>query len=271
MQRDDDPATKRILARRARDAERTKKLHNSRLRNVGADIAGIKAQIQAKQEVKRAQQEDDRSYMNNQEAVRRYLTSVEQEAWQLQHTEAIALRADWSTQSSTRGDRIEADLAIPVTQIPATHAETCSLGAAQLFDGEDTMKKERLRLQALQLRKWTEAQKMEKSAKSAQAKQEDMAFAATLLNNDIINIVWKRTNLELKYTSRPWMKQSRRRWPLNVSKRKNVKPSRKHCHEEALIKDSLMDLEPLIVNTLYNITFLYPNVFLLAFFVRQGH
>ena len=176
----DDPETKRIAARRARDQERLKKLHNARLRNVGADIAGIQSQIRAKEEAKQREKQVDREYANQQDEIRRYLTHVEAEQELQKRKETEKLRRDWLEQSLKRPERREADLAVTALQVPPIDADECALGAVQKFEGEDVMKAERERLQALQLRSWIEQQKSEKEAAKRQERQEDVQYAQSL-------------------------------------------------------------------------------------------
>ena len=178
--RDEDPEMKRILARRARDQERLKKLHNPRLRNVGADIVGIQQQIEAKKQAKLQEKQEELQQVNQQEEIRTYLAHIQQEEAQKKWNDQVKLQQEWKSQLNQRGLRKEADLARSVMNEPPIKPEECGLGAAQAFDGEDPLKKERERLQALQLKNWTEQQIKEKEAKKAAEIQQDKDYAATI-------------------------------------------------------------------------------------------
>lgn len=179
---ENDPEMKRIQARRARDQERVKKLHNARLRNIGADIVGIQNQIQMKQDQKRREKEQEIQHANQQEEIRRYLNHIEQEQELKRRRESEQLRRDWQDQSLRRPERREADLAIPTVANPPIDADACGPGAVQKFDGEDPLKRERERLQALQLRDWVTAQKAEKEQRKKDEIAQDLSYAATVSN-----------------------------------------------------------------------------------------
>lgn len=172
-----DIETKRINARRARDAERTKKLYSARLRNVGADIVGIQAQIQSKKEWKEQEKINDKNEMNQQEEIRRYVTEIEYKEAMRKQKEQEILRKEWLQQSIGRKDRKEADIAESVLEVAPVVPDQCALGALQKFDGEDPLRGERVKLQAAQLREWNAQQHMEKKQKEFMEKQEEMNVA----------------------------------------------------------------------------------------------
>lgn len=171
---------KKVHARRARDQARVKKLHSAHLRNVGADIAGIQSQIQTKKEQKDREKQEEVAYSNQQQDIQRYLTQVDREQELQKRKEIEGLRQNWLEQSLSRSDRREADLAVKASNVAPINVDSCSLGAVQKFDGEDPLKEERKRLQALQLQTWIAEQTNEKKVQQQVAKQADKDYAVSV-------------------------------------------------------------------------------------------
>ncbi|RLN87419.1 hypothetical protein BBJ28_00023910, partial [Nothophytophthora sp. Chile5] len=87
----------RIEARRQRELARTKKLGPGRLRNIGADIAGVKNQVEERQRQDAANREAQRASDEEDAAIRRYLLQVESEDALAKRRELLTLRNDWAT------------------------------------------------------------------------------------------------------------------------------------------------------------------------------
>ncbi|KAH9162695.1 hypothetical protein LEN26_000829, partial [Aphanomyces euteiches] len=173
----DDPEIRRAEARRARDNERVKKLHDGRLRNIGADIAGVKNQLEEKKEREMQEAREEENYAKEQEEIRRYLIRVEADEAAQEREEASKLQREWMNQSLTRSERREADIARSIRDISALDVDKCSVSSAQNFDGEDRMRHDRLRLQAAQVRDWTLNQLSDKEARAQQEMQEERAYS----------------------------------------------------------------------------------------------
>ncbi|CAK4642127.1 hypothetical protein AeMF1_010038 [Aphanomyces euteiches] len=176
----DDPEIRRAEARRARDNERVKKLHDGRLRNIGADIAGVKNQLEEKKEREMQEAREEENYAKEQEEIRRYLIRVEADEAAQEREEASKLQREWMNQSLTRSERREADIARSIRDISALDVDKCSVSSAQNFDGEDRMRHDRLRLQAAQVRDWTLNQLSDKEARAQQEMQEERAYSERL-------------------------------------------------------------------------------------------
>ncbi|POM60845.1 RIB43a flagellar protofilament ribbon protein, partial [Phytophthora palmivora] len=167
----EDKEELRIEARRQREIERTKKLGPGRLRSIGADIAGVKNQIEERQrqdavdlEAKRVSEEEDA-------VIRRYLLQVESEDALAKRRELLTLRNDWDLQIAELRQARARDAANRTLGIDP---DTCAQGAAQKFDGEDAARLERIRLQAMQMKQWS-IQKMAEEAQRKANENADMA------------------------------------------------------------------------------------------------
>ncbi|ETV95216.1 hypothetical protein H310_11136 [Aphanomyces invadans] len=174
----DDPDVRRAEARRSRDNERVKKLHDGRLRNNGADIIGIKNQIVEKEARAAREAQEEQQHVHEQESIRRYISRVEADEAAQRHEEAVRLRQEWLSQSLTRGERREADIARK--EMSALNVDDCSVASAQKFDGEDLGRHERRRLQASQVREWTQSQIAAKNAKASDDKERDRHYDETM-------------------------------------------------------------------------------------------
>ncbi|RHY89300.1 hypothetical protein DYB35_004182, partial [Aphanomyces astaci] len=176
----EDPEVRRALARRSRDTERVKKLHDGRLRNNGADIIGIKNQLIEKEARAAREAHDELVYVQEQESIRRYLSRVEADEAAQRHDDAAKLRQEWLSQGLTRGERREADIARSTKDFSALNVDACSVATAQKFDGEDLGRHERRRVQASQVRDWTQSQLDAKHAKAADDMERDRLYDETM-------------------------------------------------------------------------------------------
>ncbi|TMW61052.1 hypothetical protein Poli38472_014513 [Pythium oligandrum] len=170
----DDKEAKLLEGRRQREQERLKKLGPGRLRTIGADIAGVKNQIEEKKRQDEADAEEQRRVDEENEAIRRYLIQVESEDALAKRKELMTLRNDWQIHAAERDrvrERDAKERAIP------TDPETCGGSAAQKFHGEDPLRLERTRLQALQLKQWTLQQIEEKRQRNAMNADDEMRYA----------------------------------------------------------------------------------------------
>ncbi|KAF4321367.1 hypothetical protein BBI17_004792 [Phytophthora kernoviae] len=173
----EDKEELRIEARRQREIERTKKLGPGRLRCIGADIAGVKNQVEERQrqdavdlEAKRANEEEDA-------AIRRYLLQVESEDALAKRREVLTLRNDWDQQAAEARQARARDAAIRTFSIDP---DNCATGAAQKFEGEDLARLERIRLQALQMKQWSIEKMAEEVLHKAHEGEELAVYMAQL-------------------------------------------------------------------------------------------
>nr|CCA23672.1 conserved hypothetical protein [Albugo laibachii Nc14]CCA25333.1 conserved hypothetical protein [Albugo laibachii Nc14] len=164
----------RIAARRSREQERFRKLGPGRLRNIGADIAGLKLQLDEKKAQEDCERERQKRSDEEDEAIRKYLIQIDSEDAHMKRKEVLTLENDWKLQCAQRQRARENDNRERTVGI---QPETCSVGAAQQFDGEDTMKAERLRLQALQTKSWIAHQLCDKQAQQDENWRQDSEYA----------------------------------------------------------------------------------------------
>uniref|UniRef100_K3WDU2 RIB43A-like with coiled-coils protein 1 n=1 Tax=Globisporangium ultimum (strain ATCC 200006 / CBS 805.95 / DAOM BR144) TaxID=431595 RepID=K3WDU2_GLOUD len=173
----EDKEALRLEARRQREVERTKKLGPGRLRNIGADIAGVKNQIEEKKRQEEAEKEAKRLEDEENESIRRYLLQVESEDALAKRKELLTLRNDWRYQAAQREEARQHDAYIRSIGIDP---DTCAPGAAQKFGGEDVSRLERLRMQALQSKQWSQQLTEERKQREDKEKQEQDAYMSYL-------------------------------------------------------------------------------------------
>lgn len=167
----------RIEARRQREIERAKKLGPGRLRNIGADIAGVKNQVEERQRQDEAERDAKRASEEEDAAIRRYLLQVESEDALAKRRELLTLRNDWDQQAVEARHARARDAAIRAIGIDP---DSCAPGAAQKFEGEDAARLERVRLQALQMKQWSIQKMAEEALRNAHEREALAAYMSQL-------------------------------------------------------------------------------------------
>ncbi|EEY54132.1 RIB43a flagellar protofilament ribbon protein [Phytophthora infestans T30-4] len=167
----EDKEELRVEARRQREIERYKKLGPGRLRSIGANIVGVKNQIEERERQNEADRDAKRVSEEEDAAIRRYLLQVESEDALSKRREVLTLRNDWDLQTA-KIQQARAEFA--ATRAVSIDPDTCAQGAAQKFDGEDLARLERIRLQAMQMKQWS-IQKMAEDAQRNAHENADMA------------------------------------------------------------------------------------------------
>ncbi|CCI41849.1 unnamed protein product [Albugo candida] len=211
----------RIAARRAREQERLKKLGPGRLRSIGADIAGLKLQVDEKKSQEDSDRERQKRSDEEEESIRKYLIQIESEDAHIKRKEILTLENDWKLQCAQRQRVREEE---NKERTVAIQPESCSLGAAQQFDGEDTMKAERLRLQALQSQNWISEQLRDKQAQQDEVWRQNCEYA-----NYIVEI--ERLQSEMQQAD----DKERARIALEIQRYNNLMvEKRKHLENQSL-------------------------------------
>ncbi|GMF24525.1 unnamed protein product [Phytophthora fragariaefolia] len=141
---------------------------------MGADIAGVKNQVEEHQRQDAADRETKRASEEEDAAIRRYLLQVESEDALAKRRELLTLRNDWDQQSAEIRRARARDAAIRAVGIDP---ESCAPGAAQKFEGEDAARLERIRLQAMQMKQWS----IQKMAEEAQRNSNDREALAAYM------------------------------------------------------------------------------------------
>ncbi|KAG3202874.1 hypothetical protein PC128_g2914 [Phytophthora cactorum] len=173
----EDKEELRNEARRQREIERYKKLGPGRLRSIGADIVGVKNQIEERQRQDEADRDAKRVCEEEDAAIRRYLLQVESEDALAKRRELLTLRNDWDLQTAKIHEARAQYAAIRAFSIDP---DTCAQGAAQKFDGEDLARLERIRLQAMQMKQWSIQKMAEEAQRNAKENADQAAYMAQL-------------------------------------------------------------------------------------------
>ncbi|KAL7690224.1 hypothetical protein Plhal304r1_c013g0050561 [Plasmopara halstedii] len=167
----------RIEARRRREIERAKKLGPGRLRLIGADIAGVRNQLEERQRQNAEQYEAKRASEEEDAVIRQYLLQIESENELAKRREQLTLRNDWDHQTAKA---FQARKQAAAMRKEGIDPDRCAQGAAQKFDGEDIARLERIRLQAMQMKQWSIKKMAEEAQRNANEKATQAAYMAQL-------------------------------------------------------------------------------------------
>lgn len=173
---------RRIDARRARNEERRLRFLDARKRCMGVDVAALDAQVQERRARELAEKAADAAFANEQSQIRdivemslqREMQDDTQRSRQIAQAQLLAkdpsLRREW-------------DINNPRSLKDERRTTADDLGAVAgpssmlVFDGEDRSKGNRVQVQRMQLRDWTEQVKAEKLRAAQAQKAEDDALA----------------------------------------------------------------------------------------------
>lgn len=142
-----------------------------------ADIAGVKNQIEEKKRQEEAEKDAQRQEDEENESIRRYLLQVESEDAHAKRKELLTLRNDWRYQVAQREEAKQQEAYIRSIGIDP---DSCAQGAAQKFGGEDMLRQERLRMQALQSKQWSQQLMDERKQREDKEQQEQAAYMSYL-------------------------------------------------------------------------------------------
>lgn len=135
----------------------------------------MKNQVEEKQRQEAAEREAQRHEDDETEAIRRYLLQVESEDALAKRKELLTLRNDWRYQAAQRDDARQQDARVRARGIDP---DACAPGAAQKFDGEDVLRLERQRTQALQAKQWSQQLADERRERDADEQRDLAAYMA---------------------------------------------------------------------------------------------
>lgn len=194
-----DKEAARIAARRMRMADRTERFLDARSRTVGVPIDALDRQVAEKRRVEEAKREEERAAL---EATRQSVAlarTLEEETRAAKVRAAAAAASTLDSQIASKTIRDTADLEgwrRPVDAHMCIRADRDARGldpdprlgpsSAQIMDGEDPLREERLRMQRQQMAAWTVAASAEKAARRAaeqaaeRARAEELASAVAL-------------------------------------------------------------------------------------------
>ncbi len=154
---------------RARAQQRTERFLNARTRTMGIDKNFLDQQVEEKRLAKLAEKQADLDQAAYDQSILRVLESNEANSRAAKMEEMRRLRDDLQEHASLPKNSCD-KIGTPIDP------ETCGIGAAQYFAGEDKGMQERRRLQQAQMRQWTRQQIAEKQARTVEEKEESMRF-----------------------------------------------------------------------------------------------
>ena len=159
---------------RRRNADRVKRLLNSKQRAIGADPAALARQIQEREEAKLEEQEETQAYVEYEAHMRDVVEEREQSFKAQDRDFERSLAKEWDGEVAERAER---RAKIASEDLRCDPAKTGPAGA-QVFEGEDPTAEERTKLQNLNVRSWLAQQEAEKAARVDEEKDELLRYAA---------------------------------------------------------------------------------------------
>jgi hypothetical protein len=163
--------------KRAANAQRRERFLNARKRIMGIDVLALDQQVAEKRVIADTQREADLVERVRQLEIDRILEETKQEEADMKKYLNEDVKKSWDDAVRFKENKyVEPDLD------PAN----AGVSAAQTFAGADPYRKDRIRSQKEQMRKWVNEQVREKSANAKAKKEEELYFAE--LTNTIVNI-----------------------------------------------------------------------------------
>jgi len=159
-----------ILAMRARNEDRSQRFLDARARNIGIDVPALQSQVEEKLMKKTLEREKEQQRVHQERQILMLLEQRELEEERAKKEMLSSHVSEWATQK--REINLKRAQEKDAFQRP-TESETCGLGALQKFDGEDREKKDRLRLQAEQMRNWIYDKTTENEVRKQMEKEEE--------------------------------------------------------------------------------------------------
>lgn len=137
----------------------------------------MRNQIEEKKRQEEADREAQRQEDDENEAIRRYLLQVESEDALAKRKELLTLRNDWRYQAAQHDEARRHEAYVRSIGIDP---DTCAPGAAQKFNGEDVLRFERMRMQALQSKQWSLQLQEERRQREDKEQREQAAYMSYL-------------------------------------------------------------------------------------------
>eukprot|EP00944_MAST-04C_sp_MAST-4C-sp1_P014065 g14065.t1 len=180
----DNAMQRRILLRRQRDEERRIRLLNAKQRVMGRDTAALEKQIEEKKAARAAEKSAEALYNSTNAAIRNVLEEENLRVKEEEVLRSMELQNAWDIQLATKEYTLTHRLNDPnelKNEGPARQGDydpRCGPSSMQMFSGEDLRKGDRIKMQQMQMRDWTEQQKAERASK----KQADADEAKSYFN-----------------------------------------------------------------------------------------
>ena len=181
---------RRLEARRQRDEERRQRFLNAKTRTLGVDVAALDRQVAEKRARKEAERAAEMSYAEEQRQIRRVLEMnlLEERKQQQQDRMEVAqvVQVQRDPTLAREWDLNNPD-ALKNEQPPRVgdFDPRCGPSSLQQFSGEDLNKGDRIKMQQMQLKDWTQqaiSVKVGKKRAEAELEQEYAAQIAAVVN-----------------------------------------------------------------------------------------
>ena len=181
---------KRLEARRKRDEERRQRFLNAKTRTLGVDVAALDRQVAEKRAKKEAERAAEMSYAEEQRQIRRVLEMnlleerKQQQQDRMEVAQVVQVQRD---PTLTREWDLNNPNALKNEQPPRVgdFDPRCGPSSLQQFSGEDLNKGDRIKMQQMQLKDWTQqaiSVKVGKKRAEAELEQEYAAQIAAVVN-----------------------------------------------------------------------------------------
>ena len=181
---------RRLEARRQRDEERRQRFLNAKTRTLGVDVAALDRQVAEKRARKEAERAAEMSYAEEQRQIRRVLEMnlleerKQQQQDRMEVAQVVQVQRD---PTLTREWDLNNPNALKNEQPPRVgdFDPRCGPSSLQQFSGEDLNKGDRIKMQQMQLKDWTQqaiSVKVGKKRAEAELEQEYAAQIAAVVN-----------------------------------------------------------------------------------------
>ena len=175
----------RLQARRQRDEQRRQRFLNAKTRTLGVDVAALDRQVAEKRAKKEAERAAEMSYAEEQRQIRRVLEMNLLEERKQQQQDRLEVAQVVQVQRDPTLAR-EWDLnnpdALKNEQPPRVgdYDPRCGPSSVQQFSGEDLNKGDRIKMQQMQLKDWTQQALSVKEGKQRAEYEAEQAYAAQI-------------------------------------------------------------------------------------------
>ncbi|PRP88785.1 hypothetical protein PROFUN_00253 [Planoprotostelium fungivorum] len=183
-----DKEAARIERRRKAEEERKARIYDPKYRTKAVDTDAISEQIRLKNEAKEAERQRDLAFDRERERNDQLLETLVQQREQ-EKRQVNKMYASQNFQNSPKSTRREWDLNDPA-QIYAPEPEELGVSGLRIFEGEDTLVKDRKERQTEQMRDWIQQQAREKLERTKREKEVENMYEQRLkeINERLLSV-----------------------------------------------------------------------------------
>ena len=189
---------RRLEARRQRDEERRQRFLNAKTRTLGVDVAALDRQVAEKRARKEAERAAEMSYAEEQRQIRRVLEMnlleerKQQQQDRMEVAQVVQVQRD---PTLTREWDLNNPNALKNEQPPRVgdFDPRCGPSSLQQFSGEDLNKGDRIKMQQMQLKDWTQQAISVKDGKKRAEYEAEQAYAAQIAGTTWLHKLSKKT------------------------------------------------------------------------------